>query len=441
MYSILKLKLFQKSIFELIKIMLLIKMNKQILIFVLLISVILSTYRPMTKRTIDFGENICYYKEYGSGSNQQSIIEYVKPCPQGKFCYDTESSVAHGNSEHDLHTCEIYAPSRKVFGASCETNFECNIDYDNSPSYIFECSSNKVCALKSTSDYTSTYKVEDSLSNLIIYHCPSNKYPLSLSYSDSISCTDLPTDVQESNFSGKHKFTISSASTSTSYYAGGKPYQVPGLLHFKDITNSNVDYVVDNIDYSDIGTVEDGNFVSNTLACKSGFALYFFGNGKLTKTTGIASPTPANMYLYCVTLKEYISPKEVVYSISGGDEKVYNLAQISENEGSTLGVTNLQFEQNLLTKLEMFKNYREKLDIEKCRGEYEQYYSEPFTCKNNELRKWWYFYHYPDEYLVYKDEPLVMDYLVQQAFPEYASESSGFLAFKYIIYLFILLTL
>lgn len=417
-------------------------MNKQILIFVLLISVILSTYRPMTKRTIDFGENICHYKEYGSGSSQLNNIEYVKPCPQGKFCYDAESSSIHGNSNYDLHTCEIYAPSRKVYGASCETNFECNLDYDvpsgGTSSYIFECSSNKICALKSTSTYTSTYKVKDSLSDLKIYHCPSNKYPLSTSAS-GITCTDLPTGVQESNFSGKYMFTISS--TSTSYYAGGKPYQVPGLLHFKDLTNSIVDYIIDNIDYSDIGTVEDGNFVSNPLACKSGFALYFFGNGKLTKTTGIASPTRANMYLYCVTLKEYISPLEVVYSISGGDEKVYNLAQISENEGPTLDLTNLIFKQNLLTKLEMFKNYREKLDVEKCRGEYEQYYSEPFTCKNNELRKWWYFYHYPDEYLLYKDEPLVMDYLVQQAFPEYASESGGFLAFKYIIYLFILLIL
>lgn len=399
-------------------------MNKQILIFVSLISVILSTYRPMTKRTIDFGENVCHYKEYDSSSGITSYIQYVKPCPQGKLCYTAESS------NYELHTCETFAQSRKVIGASCETNFECNSDVGTVPKYLFECSTEKKCILKSATDssnYRDTYTVEDSLSHFKIYHCPSNKYPFSTS--SSISCSSLTGGVSESSFSGKYKFTVSS----TPYYAGGKPYQVPGLLHFKEITADNPDYIIDTIDYSDIGTVEDGHFVYNSLACKSGYALYFFGNGKLTKTSGIA-----NMYLYCVTIKDYISSHEVVYSISGGDEKVYDQAQIAPNEGSG---NILSFTQTLLTKLEMFKNYREKLDIEKCREEYENDYSEPFTCKNNELRKWWYFYHNPDKYLLYKDEQMVMDYLVQQEFREYASESSGFLAFKYIIYLLILLSL
>ena len=237
-------------------------------------------------------------------------------------------------------------------------------------------------------------------------------------------------------------FTVTS--TSTTYIAGGKPYQVPGLLHFKEITATNTDYEVDSVDYSDIGTVEDGHFVQNPLACKSGFALYFFGNDKLTKTTGIA-----NMYPYCVTIKEFISSNEVFYSISGGEEKVYNQGQISLNGGTIKFGIFSQFSPYLLTKLEMFKNYKEKLDIEKCREEYD--YSEPFTCKNNEVRKWWYFYHNPEEYLLYKDEQMVMDYLVQQTFHEYASdsanvsasasESSGFLAFKYLLCLLILLSL
>ena len=39
-------------------------MIKNILIFVSVISVSLSIFRPMTSRTIDFGDNVCHYKEY-----------------------------------------------------------------------------------------------------------------------------------------------------------------------------------------------------------------------------------------------------------------------------------------------------------------------------------------------------------------------------------------
>ena len=308
----------------------------------------------MTKSTIDFGENVCYYIEYDSGSDTNSYFEYVKPCPQGKFCYPVESSMSNDgnmfnvNIGHNLHTCETLAQSRKVYGAACDTNFECSLGYDSyhSLEYIFECSNN-ICTFKSTDDYTSTYKVKDSLSNGIIFHCPSNKYPLlalSNLMTTDISCISLPSGVQESSFSGKYMFTVTS--TSTTYIAGGKPYQVPGLLHFKEITATNTDYEVDSIDYSDIGTVEDGHFVQNPLACKSGFALYFFGNGKLTKTTGIE-----NMYPYCVTIKEFISSNEVVYSISGGEEKVYNQGQISLNGGTIKNGIFSQFSPYLLTKL------------------------------------------------------------------------------------------
>ena len=97
--------------------------------------------------------------------------------------------------------------------------------------------------------------------------------------------------------------------------------------------------------------MEDGNFVSNKLACKSGFALYFFGNGQLTKPRGVTGN--ANMYLYCVTLEEYISSNKVFYSISGGIPKVYNKDII--NRGGTATGACLSFSPNFKTKFEMFK--------------------------------------------------------------------------------------
>ena len=55
------------------------------------------------------------------------------------------------------------------------------------------------------------------------------------------------------------------------------------------------------------------------------------------------------------------------------------------------------------------------------------YPEEPKTCRDNELRKWYYFYENPEEYLLYRNEPQVMDYLVQQDYPTYTSNSSRFL--------------
>jgi hypothetical protein len=396
-------------------------MIKRILLIISIIWVSFSTYRPMTKKTIDFGDNVCHYTSYDSAIS--NYIEYVKPCPEGQYCYPTESSgsISYNSNLYDVRTCEITPEKRKSFGATCETDFECDS--------LFECS-NQQCVLRSSR----TYRIRDSLSGLEVYYCASNKYPISRS--DSIFCGDIPSGTQESNYAGKYMVTLKISNVDNIFYAGGKPYQVPGKLYFKDIA-TYTDYYIDSIDYSDIGTVDDGNFVASELACKSGFALYFFGNGKLTKPSGVTGN--ANMYLYCVTFEEYISSNKVVYSISGGTPKVYNTAIIG-NDGTITGT--FSFSDNLKTKLEMFKNYREKLDHNKCRDEFD--YSEPYTCKNDELRKWWYFYHYPNEYLLYKDEKLVMSYLVKEKFTEYATdlkESSGFLALKYIFYLLILLSL
>ena len=93
----------------------------------------------------------------------------------------------------------------------------------------------------------------------------------------------------------------------------------------------------------------------------------------------------------------------------------------------------------------MFKNYRDKLNgiLTQCKNDYD--YTEPYTCKNDELRKWFYFYNNPDKYMLYKDEKEIIDYLLQQNYRDYYSTgstgSSGFIAFKYFFYLLILLSL
>ena len=84
-----------------------------------------------------------------------------------------------------------------------------------------------------------------------------------------------------------------------------------------------------------------------------------------------------------------------------------------------------------MTRLEMFNNYIQNLNDE------------------NESAKWYYFYKHPEEYLLYKNEPQVIEYLVKEkgANMEYkvqhtaSKESSHILSVKYMVPLLSLLLL
>ena len=382
-------------------------MIKLILLFTSILSLSLSTYRPMSSRTIDFGDNICYYQEYDSGSNAGSSIEYVKPCPEGKHCESTEGS------NYQLHTCETLPKYRNTFNADCSTDFECGTG--------LKCSGSK-CVINEI------YHVND-----IIFHCEdTNKLPLAQVLPTITFSCFLPTNTQKSTFENKFYITLEDG---TAYYIGLEPYKVPGIIHLKQDSVTK-DYDKDYIESSYIGKVEVGQFVEDERACESGIALYFYGNEELTKPSDITSAT-ANMYKRCVNLKEVLSDDMIVYSLSDGKEKIYN-----KNELSSTYKSKLVFSFKSLTKLEMFKNYKEKLHsiLEQCIKDYD--YTEPYTCKNNELRKWWYFYSKPEEYMLYKDHKQVIDYLVQYAYYDYyQDESNGLRALKYMFYLLILLSL
>lgn len=382
-------------------------MIKLILLFTSILSLSLSTYRPMSSRTIDFGDNICYYQEYDSGSNAGSSIEYVKPCPEGKHCESTEGS------NYQLHTCETLPKNRNIFNADCSTDFECG---DR-----LKCSSSK-CVINEI------YHVED-----LIFHCEdTNKLPLTqvLPTDIAFSCISPPGSTQKSTFENKYYITLEDG---TAYYIGLEPYKVPGIINLKQNTGTK-DYDINYIESSYIGKVEVGEFVQDERACESGIALYFYGNGELTEPTGVTEGT-GKMYKRCVNLKEVLSDDMIVYSLSDGKEKIYNKNVLPSRYG-------LDFSYEHLTSLEMFKNYKEKLHsiLEQCIKDYD--YTEPYTCKNNELRKWWYFYSNPEEYMLYKDHKQVIDYLVQNVYYDYyQDESNGLRALKYMFYLLILLSL
>ena len=110
----------------------------------------------MSKRTIDFGDNICHYKEYEDISSL--YIEYVKYCSEGKYYNPTEVT-----NNYELSSCETLPKYEITINKSCETKFECA--YPN-----LECSTDKKCVIIEDEEYEISY----SLSNLVITHCRAN---------------------------------------------------------------------------------------------------------------------------------------------------------------------------------------------------------------------------------------------------------------------------
>jgi hypothetical protein len=47
------------------------------------------------------------------------------------------------------------------------------------------------------------------------------------------------------------------------------------------------------------------------------------------------------------------------------------------------------------------------------------------TCRDDELRKWYYFYDNPGEYILYQNEPQIMEYLIQQDYKDYKAEHTS----------------
>ena len=101
-------------------------MNKHIiLIFLWLFKISLFTshfiyYRPMSKKSIDFGEDVCYYEDISDNSK----LNYVKGCPNGKRCLP----VGNTDSEYNIHTCQpVYSRLKRKIGENCDEGlYECD---------------------------------------------------------------------------------------------------------------------------------------------------------------------------------------------------------------------------------------------------------------------------------------------------------------------------
>lgn len=387
-------------------------MFKEILLALSLISLSSSTtHAPWHLRNFDYSvSDICSYTD--------NTFKYVKPCQANYKCQSV------GGNTHGIETCRQVYKTVKIYGEECSGDIECDTG--------LECKSSS-CV--NTNDGT-VYDIKDRISNDHVYYCNTNLKPSGSS--GNAICTSSSSSI----FSDMNGFCYKSGVDE------GDPKNIPPA--FNKVCGENTltkkttgnDYYISQTSMTTIGFLDDGTYVSDERACKSGFALYLYRSKTLVKP---GNTEDQNMYKVCVTLKEIASDnggnKVFKYSI-GTTENVYNVANLPSG-------TNYPYptDSHLMTKLELFKEFVNKAKSVTCQ-ENQGYDDEQFTCKNDELRRLWYFYHHVDEYLLYKNEDAIVDYLVEQKYPEYSpryaepqQEASSFLSVKFISLLILLLSL
>ena len=387
-------------------------MLKEILLALSLISLSSSatvTYAPWHLRNFDYSiSDICSYS--------YNNFKYVKPCQANYKCQSV------GGDSHGIETCRQMYKTVKVYGESCSGDIECDSG--------LECK-NSICV---NSVDSNAYSIKDRISNNYhVYYCNNGFKPFGSS--SSVGCSST-----SSYFTDMDGFCFKSEANDQSHRNIPPAFnKVCGENTLTKYTTGN-NYYINQTSMNTIGSLADGTFVKDERACKSGFALYLYRTKTLVKP---GNTEDQNMYKVCVTLKEIASDKYgnkvFKYSI-GTTDYVYDVAKLPSG-------TDYPNDSHLMTKLELFKEFVDKAKSVTCQ-ENQGYDDEQFTCKNDELRRLWYFYHHVGEYLLYKNEDAIVDYLVEQKYPEYSpryaepqQEASSFLSVKFISLLILLLSL
>ena len=336
-------------------------MNKNIiLIFLCLFKISLFTsftyYRPMSKKSIDFGEDVCYYEDISDNSK----LMYVKGCPSGKHCIPVEAT----DSDYNIHTCQpIYSSLKRKSGENCDEElYEC-LD-------SLECTSGKCTAPSpaSPSGCTTISKIIGSEAECITDSEQIRNIGI-LCYNQESVTSEIINYIHHSSPNLCKRLSIAqNPGPSAQYY-----------IKYKELVDG----------YYSIG---DGLFVekdSNDF-CESGFSLYFYGNGKQ-----ISSDT--QMFKCCVTILD-IEPINngyiVKYKIGNEAEHIYDTSKLTGTYK-----TEQDNECANLLNLELFNFMKEEY---KANG------------KSNKYIKWKYLYEHQDKYLLYKDQTDVLDYLIQE---------------------------
>ena len=410
-------------------------------------------YLPMEKNS-KYGDDVCFYTE-----KEQ---HYVKPCEKGKFCRSANINTldyTRGNV-HETSSISICQdlPNINTFYASseegCKHDFECEIGY--------KCVGN-VCSDKCESGefYYDGFDRPTAPTRLSNPNDPTSTYtPISAEAFDNTNPYDIYSISGCKDNSDKasdgvcYETTLKSDGTRTNKFGPPVKNKICGKLTFDDDPRTGYKgiYYVTKYEYVYKGEVEDGGYVNNAELCKSGFALYFFKDGK-TKDPKDESTTVNNiMHLRCVTPISASLDNNGICSINykiNEDAEIYrynvkNLESLTNKPPyKHIGMENYCMDSNSIYTKFIYEKYREfysKISEEerKTCGDLDN--TNKSTCENNELIKLWYSHKYPKRYLAYNDRKKigkVLDYYIQSQYPCYSL--SKFLSIQSIYLLFLLL--
>ena len=363
-------------------------MYKYILICFCLFTLSLSFYRPLSKLNINSSSDICYFKDITADSAIFNL-EFVKGCANNKKCIRVDYS-----DSNVMSICQNSQSLSKASCSACDNDFECQ-----SPA---ECTGNKCvssgddCSASGTG--TTTGCASDKIKNYYNGDCES-----------------------EREQKKAYCFTYDSTGHKNGDYQEDTSAKICGKLNVKK-NNGDNNYYKEYSQWVYYGSVPDGEFVEDKEACQSGYALYFYGDKTLENP--LNSDTH-QMFLLCVTVLDVefggvttgtSSCDRIKYKIgSNGNELIYDLSNLSGR-----GSYNSDCDYLLMIKLELFKKYKEEYDKvkEQCNTQ-----NLNNVCNKDELMKWWYLYNHPREYLLYKDQTEVLDYLIQRSNPSYTPET------------------
>ena len=377
-------------------------MTRKFLVFSLLISLALSSYLPMSMKKHNFGDHICRYYDY------DEQIDYVRPCEANKYCQKTETSSTSATVQNNLHTCQNYVvidpnpttPLKKI-EENCQKDSECMKG--------LVCSSNNKCSKTCNTD-EEPYLVDNKYEcRYVGDKCRYKKGGFTITY-----------HTRNCKVCGKIDLTDQN-------YGDNKSYKV---LNFAE--------------ENDYYSQKDGTYVINREACESSTALYFYGDGNIKNVVDDVTEQSNNkMYLRCVTIKEVdIHSGRVKYTINTDEVKVYDIYEVEFDDRDTTNAKKSEmksfFDSHLMTKIELFNENKENF-IKKYRCDAD------FKLDDNLKRKIYYFENI-EEYLLYKDQTEVIEYLIQDEYPDIvpiitSKDSAGFLRFKYLILSLMLLFL
>ena len=385
-------------------------------------SIISEVYAPMSKRNFEFDvENICYYQKY------QYDFVYVRPCEKNKKCEmlfnDSENLYSYYSYRYprnflNVGICTEYSEEFISFGSPCENDDDCITSSprcEKNDEFCFTRTNNLKCLEKKCSLGVNNYPIYIG----DIPYCPDNLIGVSSSENSRYKCEER----KENEMLG-----LCYLKKDSGYKRAFPDYmKVCGEITFDKGENN---YEILNITMNSIGSVEDGKFVENELACKSGFALKFYPNGEISIPS--SKTDDWNNHYRCVQYNGIKYKKNgegcIINYILDNKNYSYDTKK-AKIDYYYCHINNLfrRFPRKnyfLKEKLLLFKQYVDKLNELKDECTKNKYYDEPFTCKNDELRKLYYFYNHTDEYLLYKKEDEITEYILQKEYPSYGVKLS-----------------